>query len=145
MTDQEILEKSIEKSKFDIIKEFFLSQANCASDDILSVSLVYDSLAHSLGYLIIKGRSHSFIDYERIIFSHSFAKAFFGEEKICQDGMIYDEYLKYCIEECGMTEEEAKDDWELDEECVTLPLWQYHLQKIVLCKEPLKYLERFLK
>lgn len=145
MTDQEILEKSIEKSKFDIIKEFFLPQTDCADDSILNISLAYSFLANSLGYSITQGRSNSFISYERIIFSHSFAKAFFGEEKICQDGMTYDEYLKYCIEECDMTEEEAKDDWEFDDEFVILPLWQYHLQKMVLCKESLKYLESFLK
>ena len=57
---------------------------------------------------------------ELIIFSHNFAKAFWGiwESK---DGCKDNEYLN-----------------------ATNERWQYHLQKLVLEKEPLKYLEKFL-
>ena len=48
-----------------------------------------------------------------IIFSHDFAKAFWGEE-------IIPEYF------------------------IKMTQWQYHLQKMVLEKEPLKYIEKFL-
>ncbi len=55
------------------------------------------------------------------IFSHDFAKAFWGNKKI-----FAKEIMNYnCIED----ETEA---------------WQYHLQQMVLCEEPLKYLEKFL-
>ncbi len=77
-----------------------------------------------------------------IIFDHSFAKAFWGNEIICKDGGTYDIYLKSCID-AGMTKEEAKLDWEIDEH-ITLPKWQYWLQRIVLEAEPLKYIGRFL-
>lgn len=50
-----------------------------------------------------------------IIFSHSFAKAFWGE----------------------------KVAWNMDTDKYN-PGWQYHLTKMVLEPEPLKYLEKFL-
>ncbi len=49
-----------------------------------------------------------------IIFSHEFAKAFFGERNL---------YLCRTFLNSG---------------------WEYHLSKMVLEKEPLKYLEKFL-
>lgn len=64
--------------------------------------------------------------YQVIIFSHDFAKAFWGEEEIeveievgPEGGMVYEFYR--------------------------LPAWQYHLQQMVLKEEPLKYLEQFLE
>lgn len=81
--------------------------------------------------------------YYRIIFSHDFAKAFWGEESICKDGSNWEDYLKGCLAG-GMSKEEAEIDWEIDEDCFRIPYWQYHLQRMVLDKEPLKYLEKFL-
>jgi hypothetical protein len=55
-----------------------------------------------------------------IIFRHDFAKAFWGEENEC---------------------------WNLDENFLTqqcLPAWQYYLQQMVLEKNPIKYLAKFL-
>uniref|UniRef100_A0A6M3KBD9 Uncharacterized protein n=2 Tax=viral metagenome TaxID=1070528 RepID=A0A6M3KBD9_9ZZZZ len=51
----------------------------------------------------------------RVIFSHDFAKAFFPKVG--------------CVN--------PKDE-------TTHNFWQYHLQQMVLCEEPLKYLEKFL-
>lgn len=51
---------------------------------------------------------------EIIIFSHEFAKAFWGESGMPWTGIGY------------------------------LPKWKHHLQQMVLEKEPLKYLEKFL-
>ena len=68
-----------------------------------------------------------------VIFSHEFAKAFFGGEKF--DDYDYDR---------------AKDSLWVDNELYGPNVefigkaWQYHLQQIVLKKEPLKYLEKFL-
>lgn len=55
-----------------------------------------------------------------IIFSHEFAKAFWGEEKLNMREKIK-------LSKCGH-----------------IPEWQYHLQQMVLEKDPLKYLEKFL-
>lgn len=49
------------------------------------------------------------------IFSHEFAKAFWGEE--------------VCEMECSVVETKK---------------WKYHLQQMVLEEKPLKYLEKFL-
>ena len=64
-----------------------------------------------------------------IIFSHDFAKAFWGEGQkvVIKDKIMVDEIV-----------------WRYDEELHRLPRWQYHLQRMVLEKEPLKYLEKFL-
>ena len=62
------------------------------------------------------------MDYQALIFSHSFAKAFWGEE-IISDIIWFD----------GV---EADDR--------SMPAWQWHLQQMVIEKEPLKYLKEFL-
>ena len=55
--------------------------------------------------------------YYDLIFDHSFAKAFWGEECYYSDeNQLFDDRL----------------------------CWEYHLQQMVLEKEPLKYLEKFL-
>ncbi len=64
---------------------------------------------------------------ESIIFSHDFAKAFWGNERIGLDDIKDHKY--YNVSDL-MTNEVLK--------------WEYHLQKMVLEKEPLKYLEKFL-
>lgn len=57
---------------------------------------------------------------EVIIFEHDFAKAFWGEE-VKRIGNGYGSVVEY------------------------LPEWKWHLQQMVLEKEPLKYLEKFLE
>jgi len=65
-----------------------------------------------------------------MIFSHDFAKAFWGEEEICPD--------------CGKKEECY---------CTNLDLymfprkekeWEFHLQVMVLEKDPIQYLKKFI-
>ncbi len=75
------------------------------------------------GYLIDKKlywwrEDFTIENYKRldIIFSHDFAKAFWGFEEI--------------------------DDSE--GEFGTITAWEHHLQQMILEKEPLKYLEKFL-
>lgn len=61
--------------------------------------------------------------YFEIIYSHEFAKAFWGEE-------IKHEHFKFTDgkeHNCGC------DTW-----------WEYHLQKMVISEDPIKYLEAFL-
>jgi len=66
------------------------------------------------------------ISIRDIIFSHEFAKAFWGEELVCPYC-----YKRYCCEIC------------CTDECY-ISNYQYHLQQMVLETEPLKYLEKFL-
>ena len=77
-----------------------------------------------------------------IIFSHQFAKAFWGEE-----GLI----SVSAFETTGSRDSETEDfvfvgDGGIDDSVEkVIPLWQYHLQQMVLEEEPIKYLEQFLK
>lgn len=87
------------------------------------------------------------------IFNHDFAKAFWGEESYYHfdSGSIYltedDVPMIYSFSNI-----EANDETHLIEDGNNhkgnyhwyLPIWQYHLQQMVLEEEPLKYLERFL-
>jgi len=62
--------------------------------------------------------------YYDYIFNHEFAKAFWGEEQIDFINGVY-----CCI----------------DPSCVASGIkWQYHLQEMVLEKDPILYLEQFL-
>lgn len=63
------------------------------------------------------------LDYREFIFDHEFAKAFWGEEK---ESFVTDMFSD------GETIREMKVSW------------KYHLQQMVLEKEPLKYLEKYL-
>ena len=75
--------------------------------------------------------------YYGVIFSHSFAKAFWGSIPVCRDckGSIDKDNKpqngKYCSQ-----------GWH--EAYLLLP-WQYHLQQMVLEENPLEYLAKFLK
>ena len=71
----------------------------------------YEKFPHLIDELIEK------VSYQSVIFSHDFAKAFWGEEEI-QVGEGYMTGLQ--------------------------PMWEHQLINMVLEPEPLKYLEKFL-
>ncbi len=122
MTNEEILRKAIEKavkggfnSPFEVL-EF----KHTTNDDFLN---------------------NQFIN--GLIFSHDFVKAFFGNELLCYD--------------CG---EKVRPPRELKTRRATIVIgtgncdccrqfenneeaWEYHLQQMVLEKDPIKYLEQF--
>ena len=60
-----------------------------------------------------------------IIFSHDFAKAFWGEGELLR--------------------QEQPPVYEFDGRYSPLPRWQYHLREMVLCENPFDYLAPFLK
>jgi hypothetical protein len=117
------------------------------NEDILRKAI---EKAETNGYYSDKYSRMEFIDInileaEHIIFSHDFAKAFWGEELVKMDGDNKDEF-------CSSYKYYARGEREWDklsvghfnigyrlEEC-----WQFHLQQMVLEEEPLKYLEKFL-
>ena len=82
-----------------------------------------------------------------VIFSHSFAKAFWGEEWVgMKTGRTFEQYWKeekefYTIE-LGMTKDEVEYDFDTSDRIQLA--WCYHLQQIVLKEDKLKYLEKFL-
>jgi hypothetical protein len=79
------------------------------------------------------------LDYPRaltIIFSHDFAKAFWknGPKMCWYSG--YNEWAKYDRD----AEETGESEWT----GLCLPSWKYCLQQMVLSKDPIKYLSKFL-
>ena len=70
--------------------------------------------------------------------SHDFAKAFWGEEDYIHSvEMCYPDTVKPTKEELKESEDNEWENYQL--------VWKFHLQQMVLEKEPLKYIERFLK
>jgi hypothetical protein len=109
MTDKEILQKSVLKAKkngFDL-KRFD------------RVHFICGNISTEEG---IK-REYYYI----LIFSHDFAKAFWGEKFIDLDDV-------YINEEYDVSSHFKRH----------FKKWEYHLQQMILKEEPLKYLERFL-
>ena len=85
-----------------------------------------------------------YVQIHTIIFSHSFAKAFWGEYYICScgqklkddDGKIHKTF-KITLK-CPNETHRRNYIWKQD------IAWKYHLTEMVLEEEPLKYLEGFL-
>lgn len=81
-----------------------------------------------------------FEPFEVIIFSHDFAKAFWGEE-------VEDQTIKY-QQDMETIDEHGNVKRSLGEiQFKTTPIrgWQHHLQQMVLEEDPVKYLEKFIK
>ena len=87
--------------------------------------------------------------YYSVIFSHEFAKAFWGEQREiekykemvegnCNNDISLEEYN-------DLSEEDRRDkDWMYYSPVYKYAGWQYHLQQMVLEEEPVKYLEKFI-
>lgn len=77
---------------------------------------------------------HEILDdmHYALIFSHDFAKAFFGE------GGFHGSICGNRTPLNGI----CCDDYDCREEY--LDNWKHHLQELVLCKNPLQYLRKFL-
>lgn len=110
MTNREILQASIKKA----ISNGYKIYSDIDENSKLPTVITSDRLADAFTF-------HNL--YFTHIFSHNFAKAFWGDKYIAcpiydTDGAI--------IEDMGLV------------------AWQYHLQQMVLESEPLKYLEKFL-
>lgn len=108
MKNEEILKKAIEKA----VENGLVGDIQAYEEDI-------------------KVANDFLTDYAfKLIFSHSFAKAFWGEAKT-----KFYELLGFEV-----------DSWNYqNNEPNRILDWQYHLSHMVLEEEPLKYLEKFLK
>ena len=108
MKNEEILKKAVEKAVKNGWKDF-----NELTSVVMQEGYPYDRgekhlLQKCFGYIEMRL-------YPIHIFSHNFAKAFWGEEKV------------------------DKDNFRTI--CGPLETWQYHLQQMVLSEDPIKYLE----
>lgn len=75
--------------------------------------------------------------YYQIIFSHRFAKAFWGEEEVDVYGKHWEKIDAYLDGRIMAVY--------ADEVHYIGKVWEYHLQRMVVEEKPLKYLEKFLK
>ena len=119
LSNEEVLKRAIEKAK----------------DNGLSTDMVDDVLGNPLRDLIITNMLEENLYYS-FIFRHDFAKAFWGEELVCEyDGskILGKGKLKQC---------EMNQHWSWQQDFIES--WQYRLQQMVLESEPLRYIERYL-
>lgn len=128
MTNEQILKQAIEKA----VKnkpEFWMTKGLWAKYQE-SPKSVQEGFRENICFLIIKE------DGEFAIYNHDFAKAFWGEKDYKYDGDESDFEDKHF--QAGNP---TGVDW-----CLYYvgKNWQYHLQQMVLEKEPLKYIEKFL-
>jgi len=122
MTNEQILRKAIEKV---IRNGWELGNEWPRFEIILAGVAFFDSKAKCYAHDLNSGNVYSI---EEIIFSHDFAKAFWGiKPGFCQN----------CASGLNETAKEHEKN--------TIPEWQYHLQQMVLEKNPIKYLGKFLK
>ena len=119
MTDKEIFNKVVEKAEKNGYKIPFLG----------AIYSYNDSYAGEI------------LTYKQCIFNHDFAKAFFGMHDVDMHGKTVDESWEeeFKDSELFMDKEdfEYNTDWQMS--------YLYHLKGMVWVKEPLKYLEKFLK
>ena len=110
MTDQEILQKAIKKA---------FPHGATGKIGALIMTL----------YEFKQDKFQKFSLERAIIFSHNFAKAFFGKGYVCGvDGSKH----PYCAVHTGRIG------------VVWREAWKYHIQKMVLEEHPIQYLEKFI-
>ena len=143
MTDKEILKKAVEKAELNGYVFIYWNILNGLKYEYCSKIIECESYIN--GGICDNGapidEMSEYFSVKEVIFSHEFAKAFFGEEP-CQlkqthkiqgmpiEKLVNGESVPTDIEEIWMV--------------IELPAWKHYLQKMVLEENPLKYLERFL-
>lgn len=108
MSFQEILEKAISKA------------IDCGWSFEGYKDIPFEVNEDSDGHICVAQGEHDWLDYERIIYSHDFAKALWGESGITKEGL-----------NCNADEGVYR-------------FWQYHLQQMVIADDPIKYLGEHL-
>lgn len=128
MTNPEILKKAIEKAKnngFNKKEPYYIYP-----DDIAGICIGEINQPCILETCFLTD----------LIFSHDFAKAFWGEELIIVDEhYVGDKVSKDEVINTSATKGEYVQTWVLE-----FPKWKLHLREMVLEENPLKYLEKFL-
>lgn len=130
MTNEQILKKAIEKAiddGFDI--------TNLIADE----NSQWGSLSENIKDLTIRLYIETHL-YKAIIFSHSFAKAFFGIE---WPDIRTKEEVKADAKAAKNNEIRLERAGQLYIEN-SIKYWQHHLQQLVLQPNPISYLKKFL-
>ena len=129
MKAQEILQKAIEKSVKNGYK--LLGDDNCLELCQFKITEELDVIVWEREYL---DEGVSTFSYQEIIFSHDFAKAFFGDKKLRE--IYFDNHWKA----------NKKDNYTITKCTVYAmrPAWRLHLQHMVIQENPIAYLEAYL-
>jgi len=127
MTNKEILKKSLQKA---VLNGYLKSGVT---------SLFYLPLEKTC-----KNEAHFYYEtesYYQIIFSHDFAKAFWGEEltKAKYSHKVKGKGIEKLLNGKNI-QTDVEEIWYI----IELPCWEFHLREMVLEEKPLKYLEKFL-
>lgn len=143
MTDKEIFRQVLKRAKYNGFK--FNSPAVFLIEDNIKIREDWEKY-RKLVHVQVDPITATYIGLESIIFSHDFAKAFWGENWIEKDEEKYDNY--YFFQLCKLKTLYPTFTYsklcEIRESIKNLKYYQYHLQQMILEKEPLKYLEKFL-
>ncbi len=133
MTDSEILQKALEKA----IQGGY-------DAEVLEDGYAVVPLGRSRLNFKISGWAEDNESYH-IIFSHEFAKAFFGEElAFIATGVEFQLYYERA-QMLKMSHQTIMNDWEHFKKVGDVrPIYLYHLQQMVIEQNPLQYLARFL-
>ena len=131
MTDKEILQKAIDKA---ILNGYKLNKVK----KIIVLGHPHSQKPFRLTINPMNKKDALLAEYavESIVFSHKLAKKLWGKNH-------YVRYEEGFIDPNELYTQKDRDDYE----CNWIryqPLWQYHLQKMVLKENPIKYLEQFL-
>ena len=135
MENKEILQKAMQKAEEN---GYIFPEYNSSFYPLINCEFDYPHFIYNEDF-----EGSWCLHINEIIFDHNFAKAFWGEEYIQVKEIHKAELEQKDIKKIGYKADEpwfdCEQTWTLD-----LPKWQYHLQQMVLEKEPLKYLLRFL-
>ena len=137
LTNSEVLQKVIDKSIANgHFKPYIGEGDTLVNRDVEAIyPHVHSRCIYNDGSMNFRANGRVHID--RIIFSHVFAKVFWGEKEfdgqslkkvLCQTHTFYFKTMKEWMEE--------SDDKFYE--------WEYHLQKMVLEKNPIDYLRKFI-
>ena len=123
MTDQEIIRRAVDKAS----KNGYTGWKSFVPAFPLLKVRSKKKLEELIGAML-------FLNKEKIIFSHAFAKAFWGEKLVCPNcgGGIEGKLGNFQCQNCA-------ECWNNGEKN-----WRHHLQKIITEKSILKYLEKHL-
>lgn len=121
MTDKEILKRVIEIALDNGWKAEIISKRYGKDEPISSINYAVKDLPKHMDLLI-----GNFIVNPMMLFSHEFAKAFWGDDIMT-------------IEKVNVGDIVLQAGHELN-----FVVWQYHLQQMVLEENPIQYLKQFI-
>ena len=124
MKKQEVLEKAIQKAIDGGWKgwRYFTGPRTTAYTKKYLV-VPFNKLGTTVRFTA-EGVQPMYPGYTEIIFNHDFAKALWGNKEVC--------------EWCGL--EDGEHDPYCTERTFSYPVWQYHLQMMVISDDPIEYL-----